>query len=310
MTSPAVVIVSGGSAISPFTTPEAACGTGQAAGSTDTFLRAGLLEAGYAVYTSPAMAGVGTAMADPGFAGFADPPEVLPAEVTVNSVGSIDAAGASLARFLQLLAERFNHSSLHLVAHSMGGLFSLSAMTRLGSAVPHIASLTTIGTPWRGGFAADYAAGDLDLSEANSVKPFEQILTSFAEEVATLPANNAGQQVAARFVDNWMPSNAGVLDGYRVTLIAGDAFTGTDTGTDTGTGTGTERMWPNDGLVTRDSALGVGVDPAVLADTEQHTFSDAHSVFFADLFGLPWERALTWDPAVLKVVLAALARHD
>lgn len=306
MTSPAVVIVSGGSAISPFTTPEVACGTGQAAGSTDTFLRAGLLEAGYAVYTSPAMAGVGEAMADPGFAGFGDPPEVLPAEVTVNSVGSIDAAGASLARFLQLLAQRFNHSSLHLVAHSMGGLFSLSAMARLGSAAPHIASLTTIGTPWRGGFAADYAAGDLDFGQANSIKAFEQILTSFAEEVAALPANNAGQQVAARFVDNWMPTNAGVLDGYRVTLIAGDAFTGTGTGAGTGTG----RMWPNDGLVTRDSALGVGVNPAVLADTEHHTFPDAHSVFFADLFGLPWERALTWDPAVLKVVLAALARHD
>ena len=49
---PAVVIVSGGSAISPFTTPEAGCSQGQAAGSSDTFLRAGLLGAGFDVFTT------------------------------------------------------------------------------------------------------------------------------------------------------------------------------------------------------------------------------------------------------------------
>ncbi len=55
----AVVIVSGGDAVSPFTTPQQACASGLAAGNTDTALRQHLLDAGYVVYTSPAMAGRG-----------------------------------------------------------------------------------------------------------------------------------------------------------------------------------------------------------------------------------------------------------
>lgn len=58
----AVVIVSGGSAISPFE-----------------------------VFTSPASPD-GVADADPGFAGFSGPPEVTPAELTVDPLGSIDDA--------------------------------------------------------------------------------------------------------------------------------------------------------------------------------------------------------------------------
>ena len=55
----AVVIVSGGDAISPFTTPTDGCAAGQAAGSTDTALRDALLGAGIPVFTSPANAGPG-----------------------------------------------------------------------------------------------------------------------------------------------------------------------------------------------------------------------------------------------------------
>ena len=49
----AVVIVSGGAAVSPFTTPTQACGSGLAAGNTDTALREALLKAGHQVFTSP-----------------------------------------------------------------------------------------------------------------------------------------------------------------------------------------------------------------------------------------------------------------
>jgi len=107
----------------------------------------------------------GQALADTGFAGLADPPELLPREVTVNSVGSIDAAGAQLASFLQPLSLRFGYTRVHLVGHSTGGLFSLAAINQLDAAKSEVVSLTTIGTPWRGGFAADYAAGDMFLSE-------------------------------------------------------------------------------------------------------------------------------------------------
>jgi triacylglycerol lipase len=298
MTKPAVVVVSGGAAISPFTTPTAACGSGQPAGSTDSYLRATLLEAGYSVYTSPANAGPEQAVSDTGFAGFSDPPELLSTAVTVNSVGGIDAAGHNLAAFLQLLTRRYGHDRVHLVAHSMGGLFSLAAINQLSESGPQVVSLTTIGTPWRGGFAADYAAGDLALSDAGGDSGFESVLTTFAAEVAALPAGNAGQQVAGRFVNDWVPTRAAALQELPVTLIAGDAFTGTGP------------MWPNDGLVTLASALAEGVSASALASAPRHTFSDAHSIYFADLFGLPWERALTWDPAVAKVVMTALAAQE
>jgi hypothetical protein len=40
---------------------------------------------------------------------------------------------------------------------------------------------------------------------------------------------------------------------------------------------------------------------------DRHSFPDhVHSIFFADAFGQPWERALTWDPEVFAVVDTAL----
>ena len=85
--SKAVVIVSGGAAVSPFTTPKSACKTGYAAGSTDTYMRDYLLAKGYKVFTSPAMAGYGPvpAEADVAAGPFADCPKALPEYMTVNS---------------------------------------------------------------------------------------------------------------------------------------------------------------------------------------------------------------------------------
>ena len=49
----AVVIMSGGDAVSPFTTPDLACAVGLAAGNTATALRDRLLAEGHQVYTAP-----------------------------------------------------------------------------------------------------------------------------------------------------------------------------------------------------------------------------------------------------------------
>ena len=82
----ALVVVSGGDAESPFTTPTAACKEGLAAGNTDTALREHLLAAGYNVYTSPAKEGPGQIESSPGFGGFSDGPPALPESMTVNAV--------------------------------------------------------------------------------------------------------------------------------------------------------------------------------------------------------------------------------
>jgi hypothetical protein len=66
----AVVIVSGGDAVSPFTTNDQACATGLAAGNTDTAIREFLIGKGYTVYTSPAMNGRGQVTDQQGFGAF------------------------------------------------------------------------------------------------------------------------------------------------------------------------------------------------------------------------------------------------
>lgn len=298
----AAVIVSGGDAISPFTTPTRGCAVGQPAGSTDTALRDSLLRAGVAVYTSPANAGPGPAEQDPGFGGFADPPAVLPEEMTVNAVGPIDDAGGCLATFLAWLSREHGVMTVDLVAHSMGGLFSRAAIRELAAdnAAPMVRRLVTIGTPWQGGFTADYAAGLLPLAAAAGDAGTAQIMTEFASLAATA-SSGASEQITHPFLcdpGGWNDRQAGALDSIPVTLIAGDHFRHDG---------GDPAVWPHDGLVALPSGLATDVPTTVLPDRTVHRFPDVHSIYFADRFGLPWESALTWDPAVLRVVVGALS---
>jgi triacylglycerol lipase len=300
-TTHAVVIVSGGDAISPFTTPTDGCAIGQPAGSTDTALRAALLAAGLTVFTSPANAGPGPATADPGFAGFSDPPAVLPEEMTVNAVGPINEAGGCLATFLAWLSREHGVMTVDLVGHSMGGLFSRAAIRELAadSVAPIVRRLVTIGTPWQGGFAADHVAGLLPLAAAAGDPGTEQIMTEFAD-LARASSSGASEQITHTFLcspGGWNDQQAGALDAIPVTLIAGDYFRHDD---------GDPEVWPHDGLVALPSGLAVDVPATVLPDRMVHRFADVHSIYFADRFGLPWERALTWDPAVLAVVVSSV----
>ncbi|MEI8058315.1 MAG: alpha/beta hydrolase [Actinomycetes bacterium] len=297
----AVVIVSGGASISPFTTPSEAARTGFAAGSTDTALREHLLTAGYRVFTSPAALGAGPAERDEGFAGFDNVPLLLPAALTVNAAGSIQDAGASLAAFLTHLAREYDVATVDLVGHSMGGLFSRAALPVLrenGSPV-QIASLTTIGTPWEGAFSADFALGDLAFEAALDSIPTQTSMREFAL-LAEVSSEGASQEVTRRYLAGeagWNERQRGVLDDLPVVLIAGDYFSDDD---------GQPEIWPHDGLVSRHSALALGVSPEVLPPHGAHTFPDVHSIYFTDRLGLPMERALTWDPDVLATVVGAL----
>ena len=165
----AVVLVSGGGAITPFTTPERVASEGMAAGGTVTRLREALLAAGHTAFSAPTTIGPGEVTGDPDwFGGFAAPPPQPPAELTVNSIGDLDTAGRHLAAFLGWLADEHSLSTIHLVAHSMGGLFSTAAIGHLLAthSPVRITSLTALGTPWEGSFAGDYVAGDVSLDDA------------------------------------------------------------------------------------------------------------------------------------------------
>jgi triacylglycerol lipase len=300
-----VVIVSGGGAISPFTTPKAGCAVGLSAGSTDTGLREALLEAGLAVWTSPANVGRHPVTNDPEANGFDQAPEVLAAELTVNSAGPIDTAGERLAAFFAYLAEREGLTDIDVVAHSMGGLFSRGAMRVLREQQHPLRfrSLTTLGTPWQGSFIAEAAGGLCDMSVAAGDRRTEQIIEEFKLLLHGV-SEGAGTQVTAQYLSGeggWNDRQGDVLHGIPLTLVAGDWFTAEG---------GDARAWPHDGLVSVSSAFAHGVSPRVLPPHTTHRFHDVHSIFFADQFGLPWHQALTWNPEVARIVIAAIESAD
>ncbi len=260
-----------------------------------------MLGRGYAVYTSPANVGNRRVTNDTDFAGFDDAPEQLPVELTVNAVGPIDSAGERLAAFLGHLAGREDLDEIDLVAHSMGGLFSRAAIRVLRAAAssPRIGSLVTLGTPWSGSFAADFANGHQPLAIAGGDVATETILRDY-KVLHDTASTGAGEQVTHAYLDGadgWNERQGDVLEGIPVTLIAGDHFR---------LDGGHRDVFPHDGLVAVPSALAADVSTTVLRPRATHLFPDVHSIFFADQFGLPWDRALTWNPDVVEAVVEAL----
>jgi pimeloyl-ACP methyl ester carboxylesterase len=298
----AVVIVSGGAATSPFTTPDAACASGLAAGNTDTAIRQHLLDQGHVVYTSPAMAGRGPVTDQSGFGRFGDCPITLPQIMTVDSTGSIDTAGEHLARFLTYLHTERAVDQVDVIGHSMGGLYSRAAIRVLretGSPV-RIRSLTTLGTPWQGSYLSDYANGTVSRGDCLGDALCEQAMDGFRDEVVRL-VSGSGREVSQAYLmgpQGWNQAQAGVLDGIPVTLVAGDAFTRQ--------APANPAVWPNDGLVALRSALAQDVGEAVLPHRRCVTLNDTHSIYVSSLAGMAEPTALTWDPRVFGVLSEAL----
>lgn len=296
-----VILVSGGAAVTPFTTPERAARRGLAAGNTMTSLRSSLLSAGARTFTAPARIGQGTVTEDTGWEGFGDVPFELPAGLTINAVGGLEDAGASLHAFLGYLAAEHGVTEAVLVGHSMGGLFSRAAIAhgeKHGSPVA-IRGLVTLGTPWTGSLLGDHLAGSITVEDAHGDAFTERILTESAR-FAHENSQGAAEQVSASYLNGpsgWNAGQVGVLDGIPVTVIAGDYFAAHDS---------PDALWPHDGLVALTSASAADLDPAVMTPDRRAVFPDVHSIFFADAVGLPWERALTWDPGVAEVVVGAV----
>lgn len=299
----ALVLVSGGAAVTPFTTPDAAAATGMAAGNTMTAIRSHLLGVGHAVFTAPARIGPGSVTEDAGWQGFSQTPIVRPAEETINAAGTIQDAGAALRLFLTRLTTEYGLDELDVVAHSMGGLFTRAALSPTDEprSFAPVRRLVTLGTPWSGSLLGDIRAGDIALTDAQGDAATTAILEqslAYADAVS----QGAADQVSHAFLagtDGWNETQHGALDDVEVTLVGGDHFA---------SHTAPARLWPHDGLVGLRSALAYEVSPAVLPDPTRHRVDDVHSIFFADRFGLPWEKALTWDPRVFALIDAALAR--
>ncbi len=298
-------MVSGFAAQSPFTTPTQGCGKGQAAGISDTGLRDSLLKSGYPVYTSPAQVGPGQITDYAGFGPFSECPPALPESMTVNALQPIDAGGQRLSNFINYLNSQYHVSSVDIVAHSMGGLFSRSAIKVLKDTSSPVAvtSLTTLGTPWEGSFAADIATGGLPASSCGGQTACKNVVKT-VKDITKSGKVAAPEQLTKQFLDGtdgksgWNAAQGNALEGIPVTLFAGNLLT---------LNGGNPNAWPNDGLIQLTSALATGVSNTVLPQRTCFTRPDVHSAFFTDALKLNIDQALTWDPDVLQGVSAALA---
>lgn len=306
----AVVIMSGGGAVSPFTTPDQACADEPGflpAGNSNTALRQYLLEMGKQVYTAPATVPWGpVAEPDPNsFAPFKNCPIVLPESMTVMSAGDIDASGEKLARFLGYLNTEYGVTDVDLVGHSNGGLYSRAAVRILKQTHSpiRVRSLTMLGTPNNGSVPGSYTWGEFTKDDCMG----NAFCESFNEEWLKYAAQTdlgLNREDTFKYLDGppgWNNAQAGYLDGIPVTLMAGTYFTAEG---------GDPRMWPYDGITSRYSAWATGVFDAVIPWRTYWEAPLTHSIFVSDKANLPWDTALTWAPEALARVNQAIDEAD
>jgi len=302
VTSPAVVVVSGGDSVTPFTTPDLACRSGLAAGMTCTALREHLLDAGQAVFTAPVMNARGPVVEPPGesFAAFGDSPKTLDEELTINSVADIDLGGEHLARFLSWLSLEHGVNDLTLVGHSNGGLFARSAIRVLRdthSAVT-VSRLVTLGTPWLGAIPTRVALGELDASVCGDDAFFASFLPEAAARIKAADQGLAHTNTVGYLQGptGWNSSQGGVLDEVRALLIGGSYLQSSQPSAD-------PTIWPNDGIVPEYSALATDIEPLIVPHVTRASYPVTHSIFISNLMQLDWKTAMTWNSQVLARVI-------
>jgi len=162
----AVVLVSGFDTETPFTTPDPACnGKEGEAWDAPTGIAGRLKAAGKQVFTAPIHQSDSNGLPPCNPEGPAPPLSDY-----VDSNGELDANGQALAGLLAFLRDEYGVRTVHLVAHSDGGLWSRSAISQDAPyAGLSVLSLTTLGTPHTGSFVADLAieteGGKCDFEE-------------------------------------------------------------------------------------------------------------------------------------------------
>ena len=245
----AVVLVSGITTTTPFTSPGAVCTGTYPRGSTWTFDGAQFAAAGYKVYTAPVNYGAGPVTPDP--PSFSGCPSQLPASMTINSRGDIYANARALASFIAYLHSQFGVNTVRFVAHSYGGLWTRGAMRLAASEFPavQVQSITTLGTPHLGSFMADIGeAVDPSLCGTDlGCRAIAYLLIAFRES----DFEPAMSQVTAAAVAQWNPGQGASLNGIPLTAIGGDAISIQ--------GLTSPYISPNDLLVGIQSAQAVGL---------------------------------------------------
>lgn len=306
----AVVLVSGGGTISPFTTPTEACASGLAAGNSNTALREFLLEQGKQVYTAPANDDWGVVEEpDPdSFGAFGDCPEVLAEQFTLMTAGDVNSNAERLARFVSFLNTEYGVTDVDIVGHSNGGLFSRGAiriLKQIESPVT-VRSLTMLGTPNEGAVPTAFVTGEFTAADCQAnafCLAYNDEWLKYAEIVDKgLNANDTKRFLnGVNGNDGWNQAQAGYLDGIPVTMLGGGYFT---------SDTGNPVYWPYDGLVPVYSALGTTISDEVIPHRTCWSAPLTHSTSVAEFAGLDWQTALTWNPEAIERVNQAIDEAD
>jgi hypothetical protein len=202
-------------------------------------------------------------------------------------VGDIEGSAARLGRFLQYLHVEHGVSEFDLVAHSLGAVISRSAHMQLRAArAPFIiVSLTSIGTPWLGSFVRHFDRDSMPMPEPAA---------SYAHALMGHMRQGGRLVAAADAPPTWSAGKEHGLDGLALTRIAGTYFQGDG------------EPYPHDGMASRTSAFAQGADPETFPAAACHGVEGVHSIYFAHVMDLSWERSITWDPRVMELVVAAV----
>jgi triacylglycerol lipase len=294
----AVVLVSGITTTTPFTTPPAVCKGTYPRGSTWSYDGAGFAAAGYPVYTAPVNFGSGPVAPDP--PNFSGCPAQLPASMTINSRGDIYTDARALASFIAYLHSRFGVNTVPFVSHSYGGLWTRGAMMLASVYFPavRVRSMTTLGTPHLGSFMADIGEG-VDPSLCGSdltCQLIARLLIAFRETYY----EPAMSQVTAAAVSQWNRRQGTSLRNVPVTAIGGNAISLS--------GESNPYVSPNDLLVGIKSGQAVGLQASgTIPDLSCFpAFPDVHSNTFLP-FVPSVKHSLLSDPAVVSDVEQTLA---
>lgn len=303
----AVVFVSGFTTTTPFTSsaPQCAGQEGPTWGA-PTGAPAQLRAAGYAVFTAP-VGNHGRGAAPCVAPGQPTPPSTA----TIDSNGDVDANGQALLTFLSFLRASYGITSVQLVGHSDGGLWSRSAITQYPTAsgpTPTVQSLTTLGTPHTGSYAADLAEyvheGQCDTTGVEQ-EICKLVLPILDEMIGDL-GDDAVKELSSSYLAGW---NSRQTIGCSVTTIAG-----TYVALPKWIGWAVPSYYfPDDGVVGEASGLNESswsltlarIAAAPFQTIDGGAFPVVHSATLSSLLGTP--NTLTNYPAIATVVQNAIA---
>jgi triacylglycerol lipase len=218
---PAVVLVSGFDTTTPFSTSAPNCaGKEGETWNPSTGVAAALKGAGYTVFTAPTLQSGTTPPAPCLGTGQTAPP----AAATIDTNGDIDANGRALIALFQFLATNYGVTSVQLVGHTDGGLWSRSAIGQMdANAVDPLTvqSLTTMGTPHTGSFGADLAV-TLNNGTCDFSNEIEQLLCEGMLDVIQAEFSDLGpatiEQLTSSFLQGWNQKQA---IGCSVSVLGG-----------------------------------------------------------------------------------------